>query len=324
MHSFPKLTCVCALACVASSFGIRTKVSSLYNDLIVQSRDSQASGVVIDAPCSRRPLRKYALVLVGGVSRIDTSTTGLGGNAFTNGSFVNISVPAEAYKQNLMENRTDLFDVYIHSWSESLQSEFELLYDPAWMVLENNLEYEDDISKRGKPCRPGKSGHKPAYCAFGQASAALSRYKALTNLAAREDKCGGRYVKIIVARPDVVTWGRNWDIFNDTLYNPARVTANAHDQIGTGDFHWVMGSDLARNFSQLYNTDGIDFGRFGHIRDFIKKQVTPGKLPAVDHLMPRCVNEAVYRQVRWECGGLLEELAPYGYTTRDMEALPKS
>ena len=85
-------------------------------------------------------------------------------------------------------------------------------------------------------------------------------------------------------------------------YDEDRVTANQHDSIGTGDFHWVFSSDTARRFRPYDSLSNKSELFFGYVRDYIQREVTPDVPPAVDAVKPcgRCTNgpcQEVYRKI---------------------------
>lgn len=278
----------------------------------------QQNPITKNQSCDSRPLRKYAMVFSGGVGRIERSSTGDVSHAFEYGHPINMAIVARAYEANLFQEHADEWDVIVHSWSWDLEAKFEELYNPVAMKLEaNGPHHEEIVNHGGVPC--GGKGSL-FWCPFGAVSASLSRKIALGLLFEREEQCAGTYHKIIVTRPDIITW-KKFQIYDDQVMYPiSRITANHHDDDGTGDFHWVMNSSLARTFSQGF--DSLTIGSpvyFGWVRDFIKERT--GMPPAVDDITPP-VDQEVYRKVTTiPPAKVLEVLKPYGFNQTELDKL---
>ena len=243
---------------------------------------------------------RYALALRGGVSKLGRDSHGAGTAYFNEGRAVNITIIANALRRHLFEpnggRRT--FDVFIHSWSYDLAPLMNDLYKPVDAVFENQSspQIRSQILAR---MPQGDRSRPKGYSPFSGVASFLSMQKVLALVRAREDMCG-RYSRIILYRPDVLIWGGDMEL---ETYDEDRVTANQHDAAGTGDFHWVFSSELARRFRPYDSLSKNSELFFGYVRDYIRRDVTPGLKPAVDEVKPcgRCGPtgpcQEVYRKI---------------------------
>ena len=163
-----------------------------------------------------------------------------------------------------------------------------------------NLHHKSDLRSQILARLPQGDRSRPkGYSPFSGVASFLSMQKVLALVRAREDLCG-RYSRIILYRPDVLIWGGD---INLSRYASDRVTANQHDSIGTGDFHWVFSSETARRFRPYDSLSVNSELFFGYVRDYIQREVTPDVPPAVDAVKPcgRCISggpcQEVYRKI---------------------------
>ena len=243
---------------------------------------------------------RYALALRGGVSKLGQDSHGAGTAYFTPGRAVNVTIIKNALQQHLFEpNGGRLnFDVFIHSWSYDLAPLMTDLYKPVNAVFENQSspKIRSQILAR---MPQGDRSRPKGYSPFSGVASFLSMQKVLALVREREDLCG-RYARIILYRPDVLIWGGDMEL---ETYDQNRVTANQHDSIGTGDFHWVFSSDTARRFRPYDSLSLNSELFFGYVRDYIQREVTPSLPPAVDGVKPcgRCIQggpcQEVYRKI---------------------------
>jgi hypothetical protein len=243
---------------------------------------------------------RYALALRGGVSKLGRDSHGAGTAYFNEGRAVNITIIANALRRHLFgpNGGRSRFDVFIHSWSYDLAPLMNDLYKPVDAVFENQSspKIRSQILAR---LPQGDRSRPKGYSPFSGVASFLSMQKVLALVREREDLCG-RYARIILYRPDVLIWGGDMKL---ETYDQGRVTANQHDSIGTGDFHWVFSSETARRFRPYDSLSLNSELFFGYVRDYIQREVTPDVPPAVDAVKPcgRCIQggpcQEVYRKI---------------------------
>ena len=146
---------------------------------------------------------------------------------------INVGIIANALNRHLFDANggRQNFDVFIHCWSYDLAKTLNRLYHPVLAEYEN----QELLNKTILSQIPGgdKSKHGGGYSAFAGVASFLSMQKAMSLVSKHEDDCNFTYSKIILYRPDVLVWRNDIKLAN---YNASRVTANAHDLKGTGDF----------------------------------------------------------------------------------------
>ena len=243
---------------------------------------------------------RYALALRGGVSKLGRDSHGAGTAYFNEGRSVNVTIIRNALQQHLFEPNggRSRFDVFIHSWSYDLAPLMNDLYKPVDAVFENQSspQIRSQILAR---MPQGDRSRPKGYSPFSGVASFLSMQKVLALVRNHENYCAFRYSRIILYRPDVLIWGGD---INLSRYASDRVTANQHDSIGTGDFHWVFSSETARRFRPYDSLSLNSELFFGYVRDYIQREVTPDVPPAVDAVKPcsRCTNgpcQEVYRKI---------------------------
>jgi len=253
----------------------------------------QGQGSTTAAACEGRP--QYAIAFFGGVSLLKHDTQGLGSDAFDvpESRFVNVSIVGNAVRQHIIEangGRKNV-KVFIHSWAYPLKERLLETYAPTLSVFEDETTRYDQLSERVK-----KTERRFGYNPWSGAAAALSMQKSLALVRQYEEDCNHTFDKVVLYRPDVLLWGKDMDL---SKYNGARVTANGHDGLGRGDFHWVMNSTSARRFKPFESISPSVKLEFGWIRDYIHAHVTPGVQPIGDDIKP-CWNQEVFRKIA-EC-----------------------
>ena len=244
---------------------------------------------------------RYALALRGGVSKLGRDSHGAGTAYFNEGRAVNVTIIRNALQQHLFEPNggRSRFDVFIHSWSYDLAPLMTDLYKPVNAVFENQSspKIRSQILAR---MPQGDRSRPKGYSPFSGVASFLSMQKVLALVRNHENYCAFRYSRIILYRPDVLIWGGDMEL---ETYDEDRVTANQHDSIGTGDFHWVFSSELARRFRPYDSLSKNSELFFGYVRDYIQREVTPDVPPAVDGVKPcgRCIQggpcQEVYRKI---------------------------
>ena len=243
---------------------------------------------------------RYALALRGGVSKLGRDSHGAGTAYFNEGRAVNVTIIRNALQQHLFEPNggRSRFDVFIHSWSYDLAPLMHDLYEPVEAVFENQSspKIRSQILAR---MPQGDRSRPKGYSPFSGVASFLSMQKVLALVRNHENYCAFRYSRIILYRPDVLIWGGDMEL---ETYDEDRVTANQHDSIGTGDFHWVFSSELARRFRPYDSLSTSSELFFGYVRDYIQREVTPDVPPAVDGVKPcgHCTTgpcQEVYRKI---------------------------
>ena len=221
---------------------------------------------------------RYALVLIGGVSRAVSDSHTKSASAW-DAKPVDIGVVAAAVERHILSVNDPRPDVFIHSWATAEEAWLRRLYRPVEALFESNKRYYDPIRHAANNvtvCAPG------GLCPFALASFSLSLAKGLALVAQHEEREGWRYEKVVLYRPDVLIWNKNMLFEN---YAGDRVTAN-HNR--NGDFHFVMDSSQARRFGGFFCSlpqPNVRLGRTS-LREFVEAVVTPGRAPDGDGFHP--------------------------------------
>lgn len=184
---------------------------------------------------------KVAICLRGAIAKIGGYAFFTQGSLYREGQYVNFRACYNSIQKHIIQaNPNCSFDFFIHSWNEDLKDDLENLYHPKFSLFENNLIYNDEINAKVR--EPNE---------FTGISHALSIKKSIELC----EECSESYDLIVLYRPDLI-------LLKDmimTEYNPQNIYANGHSPPDPpGDFHFVMGPEIASEFKHLYN--GVEFG----------------------------------------------------------------
>jgi hypothetical protein len=257
---------------------------------------------------------RVAFVLRGGVSLVGSKFMGRPGGS----NYVNWTACAVSIKKHIFQANPDLvFDVFIQGWDPALEKPMTDVYQPVATRFEDPLNWRDEIMYRIPDSHPAQ------YLPVNVVSQALAFRLALELVEGyvkekhrTPSTTPFRYKFVILYRPDMLLWTD----MNLNTYDPHAVTVNAHEG-GGGDFHFVMGFDLAMRFKDIFDMCSPDPGHFqcatGHT--FTKRFVTSPELMNSTHLLDNIVpghSQEVIRKVHKNSflNGYISEaqLATYG------------
>jgi len=178
-------------------------------------------------------MQKIAFCLSGAVSKIN-GPFNKENELYNNSDYIDYNICKKSIDKHIViPNQEYIFDFYIHSWSFDLKNQLNYLYKPIKFLYEDNSNYNKEIN----------SIINDPYN-FSAASKALSIKKSIELI----DNIN-IYDKIIIYRPDL--WlGKDIIISN---YNLNKIYVNKHGGCN-GDFHFIMNSNLAFKFKNLYDS----------------------------------------------------------------------
>lgn len=182
-------------------------------------------------------MQKVAFCLSGAVSKV-SGNFNKQGELYNNSQYVNYKLCFDTIEKYILyPNIKYSFDFYIHSWSFDLKENLNNLYRPINSLYEDNKNYNNEINSNIS---------KPEF--FSAASRALSIKKSIeliNNLSF--------YDKVIIYRPDLYLN----KVINLNNYNLNKIYVNKFDKCN-GDFHFIMNSNLANKFKNLYDSAKIN------------------------------------------------------------------
>jgi hypothetical protein len=186
--------------------------------------------------------KRAALCLRGAVSKKGARYT-YKDSLYTNtNEYVKYISVYKSIKRHIIDANPDyVVDIFIHSWSTDLEGSLVSLYKPKLSLFEENSVYFSEIE--------GKCSSKDD---FGGISHSLSINKVLELKEKSESDMGKEYDIVILFRPDVLIWTDM--VFSK--YDLSYFYTDGHPD-NNGDIHFVMSSENARQFKDLYRS--IDY-----------------------------------------------------------------
>ena len=228
---------------------------------------------------------KCAILLRGAISK----TTGVYSRSVspTCNDYVNFTCVKKSIDNHIIKPNSNYdFDFFIHSWNPDLKNELLDLYPSKLSEFENNIEYEDFLTKI--------RGTKP----YSQCSQLLSISKVCKLLL----KFNQTYDYVIIYRPDVLLWknliiNENFDGF----------IVNNHANLG-GDFHICFNFKYLHSFSQLFDAiDQLPSESHHMIKYYIQKIINVNMMS--DDITPG-IDQEVVRKLKcaYSLGNISEDL----------------
>ncbi len=182
--------------------------------------------------------KRVAICLSGAVAKVGERFL-TQGSLYDSGEYININVCYNSTIKHIIKpNPNYIFDFFIHSWNEDLETNLVSLYQPKKYQFENNLNYNTEINSKIKDPND-----------FAGASKALSMRKSLRLMESYSKEDDIKYDLVIAYRPDIILF-KDMTLIN---YDVSKVYANSFLD-GQGDFHFIMNHDRALEFKQLYNS----------------------------------------------------------------------
>lgn len=236
-------------------------------------------------------MRKAALVLRGGVSRISGRLLNPQEVSSSNARYINFKACAKSIKQNIIEANPDFdFDVFIQSWNPDLEVELSRIYLPMVKSFESNDKYAPLLHHLtttslknqprslkdiiGRKLKASSIEYKKTYAGISQALAMKKGVELVIN----SGKLSA-YEHIILFRPDVVLLGA----MNLVEYKDDSVYVNNYAE-SMGDFHWVFRPEKISLFSDLVGS--IENGNFHQQHCWIR-----------DYFIDRCAERYVQDKI---------------------------
>jgi hypothetical protein len=175
---------------------------------------------------------------------------------YENKPYVNFNICFNSIQKHIIEaNPNYIFDFFIHSWNEDLETELKNIYGPKKSLFENQSIYYDEILKKIKSSDD-----------FGGIAKSFSIKKSIILLEEYEIEKDINYDIVMVYRPDILLLK---DInFNSLNFQNIYVNSFMDSQ---GDFHFIMNNDNAKQFKNLYNS--IELGNYHQTHWWIKNYV---------------------------------------------------
>lgn len=251
---------------------------------------------------------KVGICLRGAVAKIDGHSFFTQGSLYRPGRYVNLNACYNSIVKHIINANPDYsFDFFIHCWNEDLKESLTSLYNPKKSVFENNLLYNDEINKKVR--EPNE---------FTGISHALSIKKSIELAEEYQKENDIKYDLIILFRPDLIILKD----MNLKEYNSNKIYVNGHTPPDpVGDFHFVMGTELASQFKHLY--DGVELGNpckhhfwmQNYVTNFMKQELLFDNIIAGNH-------EEVLRKINAIMingkGIPLEKFLEYGLTREEI------
>jgi hypothetical protein len=187
--------------------------------------------------------KRAALCIRGAVSKKGDRYT-YKDSLYTNkNEYIKYTSVYKSIKRHIIDANSDyVIDIFMHSWSTDLEDSLLGLYKPKLSLFEENSLYSSEIE--GKCCSKDD---------FGGISQSLTIKKVLELKEKSESDMGTEYDIVILFRPDVLIWTDM--IFSK--YDLSYFYTDGHDN-NNGDIHFVMSSEKALLFKELYSS--IDYG----------------------------------------------------------------
>ncbi len=201
--------------------------------------------------------KPVAICLSGAVAKVGERFL-TQGSLYDKGEYININVCHNSTIKHIVNSNPNyVFDFFIHSWNEDLETNLVSLYQPKKYQFENNLNYNAEINSKIK---------EPTD--FAGASKALSMCKSLRLMESYAKEDDIKYDLVIIYRPDIILFK---DI-NLANYDNSKIHVNSFLD-GQGDFHFIMNYDYALEFKRLYNSldQGNAVKTHFWIKNFINK-----------------------------------------------------
>ena len=216
---------------------------------------------------------KVAICLRGAIAKVTGSFSGPG-SLYAPGEYVNYkAVHASIMKHIVQANIGCVFDFYLQSWNPDLVWELSNLYHPQAARFEHNESFDKQIQS--------KVVGDDDYRGISQALA-IKRSFELCKFS--------NYDLVISYRPDVLLWK---DMVLKNI-NPSVVTVNAHPD-GQGDFHFIMGPELAAKFGGVFDsTDWNPHRPHFWIKNFIEQGMKASVV--MDDILPG-LHQEVLRKI---------------------------
>jgi hypothetical protein len=208
--------------------------------------------------------KRVALCMRGAVSKKDMTFEKMNELYENNNEYVDYKACYNSIIKHIVEPNLNeyQFDIFCHGWNVDLEKNIVDMYSPVKYLFEDNKKYNDYIKEL---CVSDRD--------FGGISQALTMKKSIELKEQYEAEQNFKYDVVILYRYDIFLWkdiilNNYTELKNDSIY------VNRHTQIsgdGTGDFHFVMNSDVSGLFKNLI--DSIQEGNKHVMHHWIKNYI---------------------------------------------------
>ena len=197
-------------------------------------------------------------------------------------------------------------DFFCHCWNIDLETKLREIYNPKYILVEDNNKYSEDIKKK---CKTPTD--------FGGISQSLSMQKAINIKEQYEKQHNFKYDIVILYRYDVLLWKPI--ILDNYRLTDNNIFVNAHTRCN-GDFHFIMKNNNSIIFKDLFNSilKGNNYKTHYWIKNFIvnfcKKEII------MDNIIPG-KHQEVIRKINIfsiEKGYLSQEVYDNGFEYIDL------
>ena len=208
--------------------------------------------------------KRVALCMRGAVSKTEKPFEKMNELYDDNTKYVDYKACYNSIKKHIIEPNLNeyQFDIFCHCWNLDLEQDIVNLYSPVKYLFEDNKIYNDYINKL---CVSDRD--------FGGISQALTIKKSIELKEQYEAEHNFKYDIVISYRYDMFLWkdiilNNYTELKNDAIYVNAYSEHFGH---GTGDFHFIMNSDVSGLFKNLI--DSINEGNKHVLHLWIKNYI---------------------------------------------------
>lgn len=252
---------------------------------------------------------KVAICLRGAIAKI-TGTFFTENSLYRTGQYINYNACYNSIIKHIINPNLNQcsFDFFIHCWNIDLEKDLIKLYNPKKYLFEDNTPYNQEISAKVKVPND-----------FSGVSHSLSIKKSIELMKEYEQENNIKYNLVILFRPDLI-------ILKDMLlkeYKLDKVYVNGnHLGDPDGDFHFIMNSEMAGQFKNLYhsiengNPCKAHFWMKNYINNYMKQELLKDNIIAgSDEEVLRKINVISIKNHKIS----IEKLLEYGLTRKEIE-----
>lgn len=223
---------------------------------------------------------RVAFILRGGMAKIGSDFVEHPEDIYRKSEYIDYKACARSIRKHIFENNDNkykyFFDTFIHSWNVDLEKDLVSIYQPKLYSFEDNDKYKQEILTKITD-----------NWEFPSLSSALSIKKGIELMQKYEISKNFKYDIVIIYRPDLMLWkDMNLDFYASDI-SKQKIFVNGHTQ-ENGDFHFLMSSDVAKDFKNLYESRSSGNKCICHFwiknyiinymkRDLIKDEIIPGQ-----------------------------------------------